>query len=78
MRATPRDSVAKVLYNVWKYKAFCYYIGEGEIGNMSDYKQRQANSRFNVVTMSIALTDQKVDHDVILVASRYSNSLEQL
>ena len=76
LRSTPSDSIAKTLYAVWKFSTFCKYIGSGGEGDASDYKERQASSKLNTINMCMALTDQKIDHDIILVTSRFTNSLD--
>ncbi|HEX3384277.1 MAG TPA: hypothetical protein VHS53_03770, partial [Mucilaginibacter sp.] len=77
LKATPPDSIAKTLYALWKFNTFCHYIGS-DISNTADLKYRRANSKLNTVNMAMTLNELKVDYDVILVASRYSNSLENV
>jgi len=74
----PVDSIAKNIYAVWKFNTFCKYIGSaGEDGGGS-YKERRAASKVNTINMCMALSDQKIDHDIILVSSRFTNSLDNV
>lgn len=76
-KAAPLDSTMKILYDEWKFYVFCNYQGT-EIDNMDDINYRTARSTFAAKMVSMILTDLKIDHDVFLVASRYSNSLENV
>ena len=48
------------------------------MSDISEFKSRRANSALNTINMCMALTDLKVDHDIILVSSRYTNSLQNV
>lgn len=65
------DTTIKVLYDIWKYDTFCHYSGD----DVNALNYRTANPKINTINMSLLLTDLKVDHDVILVSSRNTNTL---
>lgn len=77
LKAAPLDSVMKVLYDKWKFNVYCNYSGD-ELEDISTINYRNAKSTFAAKTMSMILTDMDIDHDVILVASRNSNTLENV
>jgi hypothetical protein len=77
LRSAPADSVAKVLYTKWKFDTFCHYHAD----DMKDFEAlnyRKAASKFNVLTMCFVLNDLKIDHDILLVTSRNSNTLNNV
>jgi hypothetical protein len=69
----PLDSAMKALYAQWKYGTFLKYSYEENFSNMNF---RTANSISGTIELCELLTDQKVDFDVLLVASRNSNTLD--
>ncbi|MGZ3927056.1 MAG: hypothetical protein ACXVJG_08880 [Mucilaginibacter sp.] len=71
----PLDSVMKMMYDQWKFRVFCAYDGD-ELESIRDLNYRNANSRGAAITMGMMLTDMDVDYDVLLVASRKTNTLE--
>jgi hypothetical protein len=75
MKSVSLDSLMKVVYTQWKYMAFCNYKGD-EPDDFSSVNYRKANSLGCAAVMSMALTDMKIDHTVILASSRNSNTLE--
>ncbi|ASU34298.1 DUF3857 domain-containing protein [Mucilaginibacter xinganensis] len=77
LKAASADSVAKVLYTKWKFNTFCQYIPT-DLEDLSGMKYRAAASRVNTTNISFALTEMKVDHDVLLVASRNGNFLDNV
>ncbi|RKR83464.1 uncharacterized protein DUF3857 [Mucilaginibacter gracilis] len=77
LKNAPQDSVMKILYDEWKYLTFCSYQGN-ELESVRDLNYRRANSRYAALNMSMILTDMKISHDVILVSSRNSNTLENV
>ncbi|MDB4920420.1 hypothetical protein [Mucilaginibacter sp.] len=78
LRAAPADSVAKVLYNQWKFETFCRFYQPNELQNLPAMKYRAAASKVNILTLCFILTELKIDHDVLLVASRNGNSLDNV
>jgi hypothetical protein len=75
MKSVPLDSLMKVVYTQWKYMAFCNYKGD-EPDDFGSVNYRKANSLGCAAIMSMALTDMKIDHAVILASSRNSNTLD--
>lgn len=75
MKEAPLDTLMKVLYDQWKFTTFGEYT-ENQMSEVGDINYRRANNKWAAITLSIILTDMKVDHEVLLVASRNSNSLE--
>ena len=71
------DSSMKVLYNVWKYDVFCQYALR-DLEDFPSVKLRAANSKVNATNVCMVLTNLKVNFDILLVASRNSNSLENV
>ncbi len=80
LKNTLLDSLMKVLYAEWKYDTFCTYSGSmgSETGDFSSLKYRSAVSWINTANMAFILTDLKVNFDVLLVTSRYTNSLDNV
>lgn len=70
-----QDTLLKTLYKIWKYNTFCTYTSK-DLSEEVDFNRRMANSQYHARMMSMLLTDMKIDHDVVLVSSRNSNSLE--
>jgi hypothetical protein len=77
LKAAPLDSVMKIFYDEWKFMVFCNYQGT-ELENIDDINYRSAKSGYATRIMSMMLTDLKIDHAVLLVASRNSNTLENV
>ena len=77
LKSTSLDSSMKVLYNVWKYGVFCYYLPK-DLEDFSALKLRAANSKYNTINLCMVLTDLKINFDVLLIAGRNSNSLENV
>ena len=77
LRAASGDSVAKVLYTKWKFNTFCQYHPD-DMKDFDGLNYRKAASKFNVLTICFILSDLKIDHDVLLVASRNSNTLNNV
>lgn len=75
MKTAPLDSVMKVLYDQWKFRTFGTY-SEDQLSKMGEMNYRKANNKWAAVTLSMILTDMKVDHEVLLAGSRNSNFLE--
>ena len=71
----PLDSVMEVMYNQWKYKTFDFYYKE-DFDDPATINYRRAVSRSNAVNLCFVLNDLKVDFDILLVASRNSNTLD--
>jgi len=74
-KAAPLDSVLKVLYNQWKFNVFCNYDGK-ELEDVGSMNYRSVKSMNAASDMCMMLTDMKIDHYVLLVASRNGNSLD--
>ena len=77
LKAAPLDSVMKVFYNQWKYDVFNTYAGD-ELENFENMNYRRANSKYAAMTLSMILTDMDVDHDVLIVAPRTGNTLDNV
>ena len=73
LKAAPVDSVARILYEAWRYKVFTSY--DGKDVDMSDYKYNKAKSEYNTINMSRILTELDIDHEILIVGSRNSNTL---
>lgn len=69
------DDLAKLLYDQWKFQVFCEYSGD-ELDNVTNMNYRRVNSIYGALWMSMMLTDLDVDHDILFVSSRFSNSLK--
>lgn len=70
------DSVAKMMYEYWRYQTFCRFATDKiEMNNTINY--REANSLSAALNMSRWLQGI-IDHDVVLVCSRNSNSLKNV
>jgi len=78
LKSTPLDSAMKIMYAVWKFDTFCSFIGGGPLSDFPSWKYRRASSKVNTAHMCMMLTDQKIDFDVLVVAQRHSNSLENV
>jgi len=76
-KAAPLDSVIQLLYNQWKYKTFDFYYKE-DFDNIPEINYRTAVSRSNVVDLVFILNNLKIDFDILLVAPRNSNSLDNV
>jgi hypothetical protein len=76
LKNAPLDSVMKVLYDEWKFDVFCNYTGK-ELENIDEMNYRKANT-LRAALISFVLSEMDIDHDVLLVASRNSNSLENV
>jgi hypothetical protein len=76
-KTTPIDSACKILYDEWRFNAFCYYQGD-ELGDIDAVNYRTARSAFATMYIAMQLTDMNIDYDVLMVASRNSNSLENV
>jgi hypothetical protein len=78
------DTIMKIMYSQWKYKTFWGTVGYFRTGgerrgdDLSGLNYRSALSKPNAAYMSMVLTDMKIDHDVLLVSSRYSNNLDNV
>ncbi len=77
LKNTPLDSAMKILYAVWKFDTFCQYTFK-DLEDFSSLKYRRASSKVNTTNMCRVLTDLKIDYDIMLVTSRYTNSLENV
>jgi hypothetical protein len=77
LKNAPLDSTMKVLYDEWKFDVFCNYSGK-ELENISEMNHRTARSLRAAALVSMMLTDMNIDHAVLLVASRNSNSLDNV
>ncbi len=75
LKSASLDTIMKVLYDEWKFRTFCMYDGD-ELGDVNSLNYRTANSLFGTLNMSTMLTALDIDFDVLLVASRESNTLE--
>ncbi len=75
LKNTSLDSVMKVLYDEWKFRTFCMYDGN-ELDEINSLNYRNAAGTFGSIIMATMLSDMDVDYDVLLVASRNSNTLE--
>jgi hypothetical protein len=71
------DSVAKVLYDEYKYLAYDMYNGD-EIEKFHDLNYRKGHDKYNAVAMSLILSDLGIDHDVLMVSSRLGNTLSNV
>lgn len=77
LKSAPMDSVMKVLYDEWKYLTFFNYTGK-ELDDVNTMNYRTVNSRAATIVMSEILTDMEIDHDVLMVAARNSNTLDNV
>ncbi|HWZ03518.1 MAG TPA: DUF3857 domain-containing protein, partial [Mucilaginibacter sp.] len=77
LKNAPVDSILKVFYDEWKFNVFCNYSGK-ELENMNEMNYRKARSEYAAILTSMMLTDLDIDNAVLLVASRNSNSLENV
>ncbi|WP_207425031.1 hypothetical protein [Pedobacter sp. SYSU D00535] len=75
LKAVPLDSVICKLYDTWKHSLFCFYDGE-EMDMSNARNSRTAKSLYNAAVFSQNLIDLKIDHDVLLAASRFSPALD--
>jgi len=77
LKTVALDSVMKILYDQWKFLVLCSYDGE-ELDNVGGMNYRSARSIPAAISMSMMLTDMGVNHDVLMVASRKSNTLDNV
>ncbi|MFC0512599.1 hypothetical protein ACFFGT_00250 [Mucilaginibacter angelicae] len=77
IKAAPLDSVMKVLYNIRKGMVLGSY-SKDDVGKVDEINYRRMAAKANTVIMSMALNDLKIDHDVLLVCSRNSNTLDNI
>jgi hypothetical protein len=70
----PLDSVLKVLYNTWKYTSFFSY----KDFDVKSINFRSANTKANTRRVCRALCDMKIPHDILVVSSRFANSLNDV
>lgn len=75
MKAVPLDSLMKVFYNIKRGMVFGSY-DKDDVGKIDELNYRRMLSKYNTIMMSMALSDMKIDHDVLLVSSRNTSSLE--
>ena len=75
LKAAPVDSVVKAMYNIWKHSLFCYYDGQ-DMDMSNDRNSRDAVSIYHAALFSQNLLSLKINHDVLLVASRYAAPLD--
>ena len=73
----PQDSIVKVLYNAWRYYAFCSFSMEN-IDLSNDINYSYANSLIGAINMSKMLNTLKIDNTIYLVCSRNSTSLKNV
>ncbi|MDF2433319.1 MAG: hypothetical protein JWP44_2950, partial [Mucilaginibacter sp.] len=77
LKNAPLDSTLKVLYDEWKFDIFCNYSGK-DLEHINEMNYRKARSHHAAAIMSMMLTDLNINNDVLLVASRNSNTLENV
>jgi len=75
LKSASLDTTMKVLYDEWKFKTFCMYDGD-ELADVNSLNYRNASGLYGALKMSAMLTALGADFDVLLVASRESNTLE--
>lgn len=73
----PADTVAKVLYDAWKFVAFCNFATDN-IDVSNDVNYRTASGLLTAMGMSYYLRQLDIDHDIVLVCSRYSASMKNI
>jgi len=74
-KAAPLDSTMKVFFNAWKYFIFDNY-NKNQSEQIADLNYRKIDSRHISNYISRLLTDMDINHDILLVSSRESSSLE--
>ncbi|HEK19055.1 DUF3857 domain-containing protein [Mucilaginibacter sp.] len=77
LKAAPLDSSMQVFYNIFKYRIFGSY-NKGDVDDMSAINYRTAQSNMAIIDVSRLLTEMKIPHQILLVASRESNSLQNV
>ncbi|WCT10065.1 hypothetical protein [Mucilaginibacter jinjuensis] len=77
VKAASKDTLLKVLYDIWKYNTFCTYTADN-IKDGIDFNARRANGSYNAMMMTLLLNDLKIENDIALVSSRTSNTLENV
>jgi hypothetical protein len=77
MKDAPQDSVVKVLYNAWRYNAFCSFATD-DINMANDINYSYANSLVGAINLSRMLTSIDIDNAIYLVCSRNSTSLKNV
>jgi len=75
LKNEPVDTVMKTLYDIWKYNTFCSYNGV-DADDLNTLNYRTANSKVNAIYMSLLLTSMKIDHDILLVSSRNTSTVQ--
>lgn len=75
-KSAPLDSILKVFYNTWKYGVFCFYDNNGFDTKSINF--RTANTKSSARKVCRALCDMKIPHDILIVSSRFSNSLNDV
>ena len=69
------DSTMKALYAMWKYDTFCKFSTAGGNGDLLEISGNRPNSKAMAIKLSKILASLKINFDVLLVASRTSNTL---
>lgn len=74
-KEAPLDTTVRMLYDQIKAASFCYYSAD-DLQNIADINYRSMQSLLKAREVALVLTDMKVDYNVLLVASRNSNTLQ--
>ena len=77
LKAAPLDSSMKVLYDIWKNYVFGNF-SKSDLDDMSQLNYRTAISKTAAINLSRILTELEIPHEILLVAPRNANSLQNV
>lgn len=73
----PADTIAKVLFDAWKFVAFCSFPTDN-IDMSNDVNYRSGAGVGTAAGFSYYLRQLEIDHEIVLVCSRYSSSIKNV
>ncbi|MET3980175.1 hypothetical protein ABIB62_002484 [Mucilaginibacter sp. UYP25] len=77
LKAAPLDSSMKVLYDAWKLRVFGNF-DKDDVDNLKGLNYRTAKGTIATINMSRILTEMDIVHEVLLVSSRNTSSLDNV
>ncbi|MEB0260155.1 MULTISPECIES: hypothetical protein [unclassified Mucilaginibacter] len=77
LKAAPLDSSMKILYDAWKLRLFGNF-DKDDVDDLKALNYRTAKGTIATINMSRLLTDMDIVHEVLLVCSRNTSSLDNV
>lgn len=77
LKAAPLDSSMKILYDAWKLHVFGNF-DKDDLDDLKALNYRTAKGTIATINMSRILTDMDIVHEVLLVSSRNTSSLDNV